>query len=775
MGQDMSEFISNATKFYTDNKELLVDIAIIITILTFFGISIPVFKIPKRIKDLIKKVSSQSTKDTSPDYYKFIRKDAKDLTPEDVLGLRGKGKYGYKEYYYERDFHRELVKRIREGRDAIVVGMSLSGKTRTVYEALKSLGAGYAVTLLDKFDPMEKPDLTVPELPKGRDAKKRVLVIDDINNFIGKPNFDMLLKNFMDDDVTVVATCRTGPDLAGYVGTELSTLFGKPVEIPRLKEDEADQVVKEADVQPPDSFDGNIGSFFIPLAAMKVRYGELSREEKRVLKAINKLHFGGVFIEKGVFPLDRVMTYYKEKNKVKIEEGEFTNLLEDLKEKEFLEFGGNMVQVEEAYLDEVIEGGKPTPEDFAEMIQIFINNPDALFDLGLRAGEIGIYNIRKRDYMRVSIDANLVALKSWSTYKKNYNYASIQNNLGVSYSELANIEERAENLKKAIGAYGEALKVITLEEFPIQYATTQNNLGVSYRNLSTIENTAKNIKRAILAHEEALNVRKLEEFPIQYAQTQHNLGGAYVELSKIEEAEENTKRAIGAYEEALKVRTLEEFPIEYAGTQNNLGVTYNELAKIEDTTENLRRAIKAFDGVLKVITLEDFPINYAGTQNNLGVSYYDLAKIEDTAENLKRAIEAYGEALKVRTIEKFTIDYATTQNNLGNAYKELAKIKDTTDNLKRAIGTYKEALKVYTYEEFPIFYGITKLNLGTTYIILVEKGDMDKNYNMARELFKEALEIFKKMGITQYIKMAENNIEILNKICNEEGKSSGGD
>lgn len=821
-------------------------------------------------KNVAKGLFNKETKEKAPPkeysppgYYKFIWKDAKELTPEDILGLRGMKQYGFKKYYYRRNFHKELVKRIKGGKNTIVVGMSLSGKTRTVYEALKSLGAGYSVTLLEGIE-LEKPDLTVPLLPSGRDAKKRILVIDDINNFIGKPNFDILLKNFMAEGVIVVATCRTGPDLVGYTGTELSTYFQKPIEIAKLKMEDVKEIVKRIKVQPPDGFDWNIGSLFLPLSLMKVRYNELNREEKRVLKAINRLHFGGVFIIKGVFPLDRVKRYYEEKNKVKIGESEFTNLLEDLKEKEFLEFGGNIVKVEEAYLDEVIEGEKPSPEDFAEMIQIFINDPQALFDLGFRASDIGKYDIRIRDYMKVSIVANLGALKYWTEDNKRYKYAMTKNNLGLSYCNLSRIEDTLSNLNKSIKSYKEILNVFVYEEFPVDYAMTQNNLGNAYCGLAIIKNTADNLKRAIGAYDEALKVRTLEEFPTDYATTQNNLGGAYWILSKIEEMEKNLNRAIKVYKKALKVRTLEEFPIDYATTQNNLGVAYKDLAKIKDTAENLKKAIRAYEKALNVYTIDEFPIDYAMTQNNLGNVYGDLAKIENTTENIRRSIGSFGEALKVRTIEKFPIYYAQTQNNLGIAYKNLAKSEDTTKNLKKSIGAYREALKVRTLEEFPIDYAqtqnnlgnvygdlakienttentkkairalnkaldvytinefpmyyagtqnnlgvcynklakveetsknlkkaikayeealkvktvdkfpidyaITKLNLGNLYSDLVEMGEKEEIYKKARDAYEEALEIFKKVGITQYIEAAENNIEILNKICNEEGE-----
>jgi tetratricopeptide (TPR) repeat protein len=61
-------------------------------------------------------------------------------------------------------------------------------------------------------------------------------------------------------------------------------------------------------------------------------------------------------------------------------------------------------------------------------------------------------------------------------------------------------------MKISIKAYEEALKVTTLDRFPMQYATTQNNLGNAYSTLAEVEAKAENCKKAIEAYEEALKV-----------------------------------------------------------------------------------------------------------------------------------------------------------------------------------------------------------------------------------------------------------------------------
>ena len=95
--------------------------------------------------------------------------------------------------------------------------------------------------------------------------------------------------------------------------------------------------------------------------------------------------------------------------------------------------------------------------------------------------------------------------------------------LGNIHLDLSNYKAKAENCKKAIDAYKEALKVRTLERFPMQYAMTQNNLGVAYRTLGKVENKEENCKEAIKAYKEALKVYTEEKFPEIYPQIKRNI------------------------------------------------------------------------------------------------------------------------------------------------------------------------------------------------------------------------------------------------------------
>ncbi|GAB4304176.1 MAG: hypothetical protein Fur0025_45800 [Oscillatoriaceae cyanobacterium] len=269
---------------------------------------------------------------------------------------------------------------------------------------------------------------------------------------------------------------------------------------------------------------------------------------------------------------------------------------------------------------------------------------------------------------------------------------------------------RADNLEITIAAHQLALEVYTCEAFPEQWATIQNNLGIAYSNRIR-EERADNLEKAISAYELALVVYTREAFPDEWAATQNNLGNAYLYRIKGNRAD-NLEKAISAYELALVVYTREAFPQYWAETQNNLGNAYSSRIKGE-RAENLEQAITAYQLALEVYTSKAVLKQWAMTQNNLGNAYSNRIKGE-RAENLEQAITAYQLALEVRTRDAGPEQWAITQNNLGTAY--LYRIKgEQADNLEQAIRLYREALEIRTREAFSQNHVETLFNLSLAY------------------------------------------------------------
>ncbi|HII05850.1 MAG TPA: hypothetical protein HA349_00605 [Methanotrichaceae archaeon] len=338
-----------------------------------------------------------------------------------------------------------------------------------------------------------------------------------------------------------------------------------------------------------------------------------------------------------------------------------------------------------------------------------------------------------------AVEAFEEAIKLYKPEKHPVEHAQAQNGLGMSLVRLSETggekgverawqagqagqeqvqeELRVQNLKRAVGAFEEALKLYAAEGRAQEHAQTQNNLGDAYLLLSrlegkdedaaTVTDAAANLNKAIWAYEEALEFRTPEEHSEDYAETQNSLGRARLALAQVEDGEMREAlldKAVSSFKAALEIRTAETHPEERAETQTLLGqalvlesepqVSGSEVHWAD--RDGLKMAIEAYEEALAVRTRETHPEDYADTQNLLGRALVILsgpASGPEDAANLKRAIRAFEEALAVRTLESSPKEYSETQNNLGIAYRNLSKQEDREDNLERSIRAYEEALR----------------------------------------------------------------------------------
>jgi tetratricopeptide (TPR) repeat protein len=691
-------------------------------------------------------------------YYEVVWKKSSSLKPEKVLGMRP-----FNKYYYQRPEDNLISESLNKKENVLIVGPPLSGKSRAVYQTLMNLSKLYDV-IIPKCTDINRENFIFPKHLKF--WRPRIILFDDLHRLVEQQNFERLFEVARENNVVIVATCHSGMEHKKVKNKmldkniDLETIFANSIELKKVSEDAGRKIANEVRINwDKVRFDGTIGSIFMRLMEMGKRFDECTEVEKTILRAIKNLYICGIYAENQAFPLNWIRTLAK-KDGLEGKDFEWSGWLENLESKELLTLVKDKVQAEEVYLEYLV---KPKSEMsnldiFEQTLVAFSEVPDALLRLGNKAYAIGTVELEKAEYMKTAIRAYEEALKVRTLDRFPMDYAMTQNNLGTAYGMLADVEAKTENCKNSITAFKEALKVYTLEHFPMDYAMTQNNLGNAYGTLADVEAKTENCKKAIKAYEEALKVSTLERFPMQYGITQNNLGNAYGRLADVEAKAENCKKAIKAYEEALKVRTLERFPMNYAMTQNNLGNAYGTLADVEAKAENCKKAIKACEEALKVYTRERFPMNYAMTQNNLGTAYGTLADVEAKAENCKKAIAAYEEALKVSTLERFPMQYSITQNNLGTAYGRLADVEAKAENCNRARKACEEALKVHTLEHFPMDYAMTQNNLGNACGRLAEVEAKAENCKRAIKAYEEALKVRTLERFPMDYAMTQNNL-----------------
>jgi tetratricopeptide (TPR) repeat protein/general stress protein CsbA len=700
-------------------------------------------------------------------YYEVVWKKSSSLKPIEVLGpFRAVSNHGFHEYYYQRPVDRLIKKRIEDNTNVLVTGNPLAGKSRAIYQALLTLD-GPRDVIIPRLREINLEDFRVPRHLSF--WRRCILVIDDLDKFVEQQNFLYLLREFSRKNATIVASCRSGPEyevVCNKLEADLSTLFSDPIEIHKLTKDEGEKIAEKTGRSLPSRFDGNVGSIFLELDTMKERFKRSSEEEQAILEAVRCLFDAGVYREREIFSIRRIERVCKQREGIEVKPYQWERLFSGLEGKGLIKMlGKEEVAVEEVYLGFVKKEYESPLTNLIQLMKLFSRDPEVLLSLGTQACRIGTYDIDIVNYMKVATKAYGKA----SNFLKKYpvQYASAQNNLGNALGTLARVKQKAENCRKAISAYHEALGVFNIGHFPIDYAAIQSNLGGVYGLLAEVEDSSENCKKAIIAYDEALKVYTLDRFPMSYAVTQNNLGNVLITLAKVEGRVENCRKAIDACDRALKVLTLERFPVLYAMAQNNLGIAYRTLAFAECKVENCRKAIKAYGKALRVYMLERFPMQYAMTQNNLGNAYRTLAEAQGKVENCWKAIFALGKAIGVYSLDLFPLQYAMVQTNLGDAYTTLAEEEDSAENCKKAIIAYGEALRVRTLENFPMLYATTQNSLGNAYGLLAGVEDKAENCRKAIIAYGEALRVYTKKDFPEVYASLEVNLERTISFCED--------
>ncbi len=231
-------------------------------------------------------------KESEEEKNQFFRlvKPGKELLPEDILGP-GKRSAVNPDFYWQRKPDEILDEHLKNRRSVMIVGNTLSGKTRMLYEHLKNMKHTTVMVVREKFPPPPKnaEDLILPDTG----TRNYIAVFDDIDRFpAGRPagELETLLKHLMEKKVLIVATCRRGGENRAFEGLVSSRIREhlETVYINRMTEKQVESFfafcnkkAKDENTLDKKAYDGNIGSYFMDLTLMADRYFKLETVIKK--------------------------------------------------------------------------------------------------------------------------------------------------------------------------------------------------------------------------------------------------------------------------------------------------------------------------------------------------------------------------------------------------------------------------------------------------------------------------------------------------------------
>ena len=197
----------------------------------------------------------------------------------------------YRDYFYETEEYKIVSKLVNDGKNVIIIGKPKAGKTRAIYESIKEIKDFYVIKFLEK-------SIDIQEIPDYIFKGKIIVFLDDLNKFVSNLNLYELIKKLDENSVefTIVATCRSGKEY-GIVEENFADDIREfnVIELKDIDNNIANFVSKKEclDIK---EFDGTIGSLFLGIKDMRVRYNSLPEESKFLFQTLNLLHDARIFI-----------------------------------------------------------------------------------------------------------------------------------------------------------------------------------------------------------------------------------------------------------------------------------------------------------------------------------------------------------------------------------------------------------------------------------------------------------------------------------------------
>jgi len=185
--------------------------------------------------------------------------------------------------------------------------------------------------------------------------------------------------------------------------------------------------------------------------------------------------------------------------------------------------------------------------------------------------------------------------------------------LRLEYENNRTMYEGGKFISASIDCYLKALNYYKVENHAIEYAYIQNNLGIAYSDLFTINGLEINFNKSEECFLNALIIKTKEKYPIAFAQTSFNLGALYNEKSFIMNGENKIPyllKAISEFEKSLEIRKISDYPKEYAESHLHLGISFYLLSQLQNSDDNIKSAIKSLNEAEKIITQDSYPTLY---------------------------------------------------------------------------------------------------------------------------------------------------------------------
>jgi len=469
----------------------------------------------------------------------FLYKKPKKLQQSDfgIQHPRGTNK----EVYKRKKSDDEIENYLKDSRDILIRGMPKAGKTRSAYQAIKSV--------LPEFHVIRPPAEKLSDFTILPPKKNYLIFFDDLNKF-SDVNFDF--RRFLDKfngrskSMIILSTCRSGDELDDVKSKSME--FFRRFKIVDLNdyplsEAEGEQLAEDVGVEwKPEQFNGTPGSAVLDDGDMKERYKRLDDPQKVIMRACKLLRSANSFTYKKDL-LKNVCAHIFE---TEINENGWIDSINRLENNSLItrtERSINNINVYDSTLDSVVYDYSPE-DHLLSLLEFFAKSRDvkSIFYLGNSF-------IEKKDHE----NAEKCYIKS---LEFNSYCAPAHNNLGILLANLERYEEAEKEYREAMRADPDDVEA-------------HYNFGVMLNDLKRYDEAKKEYRETIRIDPDHVGAH-------------NNLGVLLKDLKRYDEAEKE-------YREAMRVDP------KCAETHANLGTLFRTTDRPEEAKNELEIAKQLFE------------------------------------------------------------------------------------------------------------------------------------------------------------------------------------
>ncbi len=685
--------------------------------------------------------------------FRIVWKSVKRMKPSDIMRDRGTKNGNFDPFYLEIPESERLIKLLSAGKNVLVLGDPLAGKTRLVFEALTKLKR--TDLIIPHTAEIDVNHFKIPRNPHF--GVKKFVFFGDLQRFIELKGFKYMFDEFAArEDIPLIATCRKGIEFSRVekmLGASLR-VFDETITLEKLSIEDSKAVAEKIGKQLPSNFDGNIGTLIFGLSEIKNRFSnDLPVGAQKVLRCIKSLYFAGIYNEEGLYERRYIEFLLKKSFNMEITTGEWQEITLVLVENSFATRSTyKNIFVDSAYLTDDVISIPPLEKedaylDFAhEISEYFADDPVALTKIYRKLFSVAKTGIMNYDLFLLSTRLSAICfelLPQDDTSGKLH--AAI--NTAESFNDLALIKDTPQNTAKALEWLDKALENCD-DKDSFHYGYIQMQRGLAYRVLAFTGGRSEDIDKALHAFDEAQSLLDPDKNLREFTKVQYFRGILFGMLSNSRDKKDNLQRSIEELEKILdrrdKVKAI--MPKIIGGIYDTIGLGYYKLASSENREENLLKAGEYFEKVIAYgneISQTDLVLQ--GIKNAVFANS-GLGECKKDISYLDKARDFANEGLQLVTLEKAPRYYGELYMGLGKVCAFKGLITKDVSSLEEAIEHTKEALKANPKDASPVLYASSLVEIGNYYRDIMFLSKDEKAFRRSLEIYKETLEIYQQVN-----------------------------